>query len=348
MFGHSVDVMRRGQAASGAFLGSPSFATYRYAWLRDGTFVAYAMDVAGAHREAAAFYKWVHAAVLRHRGKVESLLAKKKSGAVPGPDFFLHTRYTVDGHEGVEPWGNHQLDGYGAYLWGVAEHVKRSGDAGFWEEVRESVELVTEYLAEFWQGPCFDCWEEAGKEVHPSTLAAVYGGLKAVRYAGIDELREYIERHACVDGRFSKSIGNSAVDANLLWLAVPFGMFDVHDPRMVSTVEAIERELVTNGGGVHRYPEDSFYGGGEWVLLSAWLGWYYARAGNFVRARELLSWIEQQADANGDLPEQVPHGLLFPEKYGEWVERWGLPAKPLLWSHAMYVVLHKELQAHGR
>ncbi|PWK05141.1 glycoside hydrolase family 15 protein [Tumebacillus permanentifrigoris] len=367
---HSIEVIRRGQARSGAFLASPKFATYRYAWLRDGTFVAYAMDVAGEHAEAAAFYRWVHRAILRHRGKIEALFAAKKSGAAIGTDCFLHTRYTVDGHEGREPWGNHQLDGYGAYLWGVAEHVRLSGNAAFWAEVRESFEAIVEYLTTFWQEPCHDCWEEWGERVHPSTLAAVYGGLRAVaglwrsgsmggvgssegigQEAAADQLvavcgqiRSYVERHACVDGRFCKSVGNPAVDANLLWLGVPFAMFDVHDSRMVRTVEAMERELVTQGGGVHRYLEDSFYGGGEWILLSAWLGWYYARAGNLERARELLVWVEAQADPNGDLPEQVPQGLLHPTMYGEWVERWGTPAKPLLWSHAMYLVLHHELQ----
>ena len=32
----SLEVLKHGQDSSGAFVASPSFPTYRYAWLRDG------------------------------------------------------------------------------------------------------------------------------------------------------------------------------------------------------------------------------------------------------------------------------------------------------------------------
>lgn len=266
---------------------------------------------------------------------------------------FLHTRYTVEGDEGTEEWGNHQLDGYGAYLWGVAEHLRLSGDVVFLEEVRGSVEGVIRYLVEFWGERCFDCWEEFGDRVHTSTLAAVYGGLKGIsRYVKVErveevlaEIKGFVERECVVEGRFCKSVGDERVDANLLWVTVPFGMFDGGDERVVATVAAIERELVTvGGGGVHRYRGDSFYGGGAWVLLTAWLGWYYAAVGKERRARELVEWVERQADEKGCLPEQVAEGLMVPDAYGEWVGRWGECARPLLWSHAMYVVVRRALR----
>jgi GH15 family glucan-1,4-alpha-glucosidase len=352
LYGQSLRVMRDGQAMNGAFPASPSFSTYQYGWLRDGTFVAYALDVAGEHLAAANFYRWVHGAISNHFHKLAGLLLKKREGLSMEPNDFLHARYTIDGEEGREPWGNFQLDGYGTYLWGVAQHLDLSGDPIFLEEIRSSVEAVIGYLMEFWEKPNFDCWEENGDKVHPSTLAAIYGGLGAIeRYvrdrridAVREEIRQHAERHAVSNGRFCKSVGDPAVDANLLWLAVPFGLFAPDDVRMVRTVEAIEAELVT--GGVHRYPQDTFYGGGAWVLLTAWLGWYYALAGNTERARELLQWVEAQADEHGHLPEQVPEGLLHPEKEGEWIARWGEVARPLLWSHAMHVVLKRFL--HGK
>ncbi|MGZ4031374.1 MAG: glycoside hydrolase family 15 protein [Tumebacillaceae bacterium] len=352
LFRHSIEVIKRGQAENGAFLASPNFSTYQYCWLRDGTFIAYAMDVVGEHEVAARVYRWVHRAIIGHLWKVERLLEKKRAGAsVWHPDEFLHTRYTVEGQEGTEPWGNFQLDGYGAYLWGVAEHVKRSGDAAFLDEVRTSVEATVQYLLAFWDMPNFDCWEEHGQEVHPSTLASVYGGLGAIgayleeeRIESVrEQIREFVAVHGVTAGRFCKSVGNPAVDANLLWLSVPFALVEVDDVRMIRTVEAIEAELVS--GGVHRYPGDSFYGGGAWILLAAWLGWYYAQAGRVVRAEELLAWVERQADPHGDLPEQVAEGLFHPAAQAEWVQRWGEVAKPLLWSHAMYLILQNRLSS---
>ncbi len=43
----SVEVLNEGQARSGAFVASPNFPTYHYAWLRDGAFCAHALDVVG-------------------------------------------------------------------------------------------------------------------------------------------------------------------------------------------------------------------------------------------------------------------------------------------------------------
>ena len=108
----------------------------------------------------------------------------------------------------------------------------------------------------------------------------------------------------------------------------------------------MEADLHRPGGGVYRYLYDTYYGGGEWVLLGAWLGWHYAQNGQIEQAKELKHWVEAQADENGDLPEQVSDHLLAPDRFPEWHERWGLIAKPLAWSHAMYLILCEELRAH--
>ncbi len=53
----------------------------------------------------------------------------------------------------------------------------------------------------------------------------------------------------------------------------------------------------------------------------------------------MLEWIEKQADVNGYLPEQIPLNLNNPNNYEPWVKRWGPIAKPLVWSHAKYLIL---------
>ena len=45
----SLTIIRAGQAPSGAYVASPTFSQYGYCWLRDGTWIAYAMDIAGDH-----------------------------------------------------------------------------------------------------------------------------------------------------------------------------------------------------------------------------------------------------------------------------------------------------------
>ncbi len=71
----------------------------------------------------------------------------------------------------------------------------------------------------------------------------------------------------------------------------------------------------------YRYRADAYYGGGEWVLLAARLGWYYTEVGQQEQAGAVLRWIEAQADRQGDLPEQVSAHLLSLSYYHEWEAR---------------------------
>jgi hypothetical protein len=52
-----------------------------------------------------------------------------------------------------------------------------------------------------------------------------------------------------------------------------------------------------------------------------------------------------QADPLGQLPKQVPLSLNDPSRYAPWRERWEDLARPLLWSHAKYLILHRAV--HG-
>ena len=127
-------------------------------------------------------------------------------------------------------------------------------------------------------------------------------------------------------------------------LVVPYGVFDPSDPVVIATVTAIEKHLHRPNGGVYRYREDVYYGGGEWIILAAWLGWYDTLTGKTQPARDLMHWIESCADASGNLTEQVSNHLLAPDHYAPWQQKWGDVANPLLWSHAMYILLKNQLR----
>ncbi len=137
------------------------------------------------------------------------------------------------------------------------------------------------------------------------------------------------------------------MDASLLGVGVPYGLLPAGGKIMEATLGRISRELVAPDGGVYRYNRDVYYGGGEWLLLTAWLGWYYVRTGRRQKAGECLQWVARQARPNGDLPEQVAHHLLAPKHRVKWEARWGLSACPLLWSHAMYLILYTALYGEG-
>ena len=143
------------------------------------------------------------------------------------------------------------------------------------------------------------------------------------------------------DGRLAAELGGTRLDASLLACGVPFGLLAPNDPLLVRTVHALEVELAH--GGVHRHAEDSYYGGGVWLLLAALLGLWHAAVGRRNDARAQLERIGAEAGPNGELPEQSSEHLLHSEGLQEWIQRWGPPASPLLWSHAMFLTLADEL-----
>jgi GH15 family glucan-1,4-alpha-glucosidase len=159
------------------------------------------------------------------------------------------------------------------------------------------------------------------------------------------QIRSAIQSRAVTNGHLIKDLdGADEVDGNLIAVAIPNGVYAVDDPVMHATIARIESDLRCAAGGVHRYTADTYYGGGEWVLLTAWLGWYYVQVGEIESAQRLLEWIEAQADEEGQLPEQVAAHLNQPAYLAEWQRRWGESARPLLWSHAAYLLLRQALK----
>ncbi|WP_432936663.1 glycoside hydrolase family 15 protein [Kribbella sp. CA-253562] len=345
---HSHTVITEHQDPGGAYPAAPTFSAYRgYAWLRDGSFTAEGISRYGDAASAGRFHDWVDGVLRRRRAQVDNLRAALARGETPSSDAMLPTRFTFDGENGSDPWWDFQTDGYGMWLWSVVTHAARHGlDLARWQA---GIDVAVDYLVAFWDRPCYDWWEEHVEQRHVSTLGAIYGGLVAVAphtatpvLEVAERIRTLVETEGVHDGHLAKWLGSSAVDGSLPSCVVPFGLVAPGSQLASSTLAAVAHQLDVDGG-VHRFSADVFYGGGQWILLSALLGWNLAAAGDTAGAWRHLRWIADQADENGDLPEQVAHRLLHPDSRDEWVARWGTVASPLLWSHGMYLILADEL-----
>ncbi len=375
----SLDIILSSQSSTGAFLACASMPDYRYCWFRDGSYIAYALDLAGQEQPARWFHDWAAAVIDANAAAVERAEALAAEGLPLDAEAVLHTRYTEDGKIGSDPWPNFQLDGLGTWLWAAADHARRWGRPlpALW---RRAFQLAGRYLAALWDAPNYDLWEENGDRRHTYTHAAVAAGLSAAGHLPgngdwlrrATSMRDDLIKGGLAFGHLTKFLPTvrtagprrgdhrgrdlaaaaerapegreRAVDGALLGAALPHSIVDPHSPLMAATAAAMEADLRCEGGGVHRFAWDEYYGGGEWILLTAWLAWYYAATGRPERARPLLAWVEAQADAEGSLPEQVPAHLIVPESYDPWVARRGPIASPLLWSHAMYIVLRHALE----
>lgn len=348
----SIELILQNQSSSGAYVASPNFPVYRYSWLRDGSFIGYSMLINGEMDSCKKYLGWVHETILRHKSKVAVMESKLAANQPLNPHDFLSARYTLDGEEVQDSWPNFQVDGYGTWLWCLSEYCELTSDVGCIKEFEEGIRITIDWLRIVWKFPNYDCWEENGDQVHPSSLACVYGGIQGInRFLKEDDLsdlcqdiRRFILSNLTEDGRFPKYVGSNSVDSSLLWLSVPFRVVEHDHPAMKKTVQAIEEKLLEKGG-VKRYPEDTFYGGGQWILLSCWLAWYYLKIGRLQEANQLYEWTIMQSDERGYLPEQVRTGTSDPDIVRKWEKQWGGVAKPLLWSHSMFLVLVRELES---
>jgi GH15 family glucan-1,4-alpha-glucosidase len=362
IYRQSQRVILENQQPGGGYLACPTMPDYQFSWFRDGAFIAYAMALQSKHHSiahssgmdaqrdsATRFHHWCVRMILPRQAALERCIARAQRGEPVVLADTLNARYTVAGDEGPGEWPEFQLDGPGLWIWSLSAFVEITDLRPLPAAWAQAVDLTARYLAAMWQTPCNDCWEERGTEVHISTLAAIYTGLSAaerllpdVSYAATREaIRSFVLSNGLTPGgELAKSAGLDLVDANLLLAALPDGgMFSPDDPLIQRTVVRIERELLARGHGVHRHVEDTYYGGGAWVLLGLWLAWHYTRIGRTEAARQLLGWAEAHADAQGNLPEQVRDAMFDPSYYPKWVEWRGEIANPLLWTHAKYLIV---------
>ena len=181
------------------------------------------------------------------------------------------------------------------------EHAGRHGGGGRWRDAAAATEAHLERVRE---EPCIDWWEER-EGVHAATLACIAAGLG-------DDL--------------DLSRAEERLDGSLLVLPfLGFGPVDV-------------TALVGRGGGLDRHLDDTYYGGGEWLLLTAMLGLAEPEHGE-----ECLEWIAAHAAPDGGLPEQSHYHLLHPDQYEHLGRQEGAAALAAFWSHAMFLTFDDKL-----
>ena len=237
---------------------------YRYCWLRDASFTLQALVGSGFTAEARAWRDWLLLAVA---GDLEDLrIMYSLTGRRRLPESELPH---LAGYEGSSPVrignaasGQFQLDVYGEVLDGL--HTARLAGLAPDEDAWNLQRLLTEHLEQVWREPDSSLWEVRGPRQHfvHSKVMAWVGFDRMVRTAERTGLPGPVERwraardevHAQVcdkgfdsaRGTFTQFYGSTGLDAALLLLP-RLGFLPADDPRMIGTLEAVERELVEDG-----------------------------------------------------------------------------------------------------
>jgi alpha,alpha-trehalase len=319
---------------------------YRYAWIRDSTFMLWGLYTLGFDEEANDFFYFIRDVATNSDDQLQIMYG---IGGEPTltEEMLLH----LDGYEHAQPvrvgngaFAQKQHDVWGALLDSIYLHTKsRDGLAdSTWKILCKQVDDAIASWRETDRG----IWEVRGEPQH-FTSSKVMCWVACDRGARLARLREDWERaerwqaaadeiHAdicdnAVDERgvFCQHYDTVALDASCL--LIPLVRFlPADDPRVVATVNAIADELTVDGL-VLRYKVEETDDGlageeGTFAICSFWLVSALAEIGEHDRARALcekmlgyaspLNLYAEEIDARsgrhlGNFPQAFTHLALI-------------------------------------
>jgi GH15 family glucan-1,4-alpha-glucosidase len=320
---------------------------YRYCWLRDATITLEALLRTGYTGEAAAWREWLGRAIAGSPGDVQIMygvagerrLAEWEAGWLSG---YAGSAPVRIGNAAVN---QRQLDVYGEVIDAIT--LGRQAGLQFDRHTWALVRKLLDFLTTNWREPDEGIWEVRGPRrhfVHSKVMAWVAFD-RAIRMAELgqpgaeerwravrEEIHaEVIERgYDAERGTFTQYYGSTELDAAVL-LIPEVGFLPPADPRVVSTVKTIQRELVS-GGLVLRYTQPSAAGyadttvdglpgtEGAFLACSFWLVGALHLIGEYDQAVELFERLLGLRNDLGLLSEEYDpgHGRLvgnFPQAF---------------------------------
>jgi GH15 family glucan-1,4-alpha-glucosidase len=301
---------------------------YRFTWFRDAAFTLDSLLALGFIEEAEAFMGWLNGRLneLEEGGELRPMYTIRGGHEMPE----IHLDH-LDGYRQSRPVriGNgaatqRQLDIYGELLDVLYVYAHHRGlTYENWLHICRQLD----WLALHWQEPDEGIWEVRGGARHflHSRLmcwVAFDRALRIARERGLpaplddwQRISMQIYRDIMDKGwnkqkrSFVQYYGGEAVDASSLLLALT-GFIEARDPRMLATIECIQREL-THMPHVYRYDvntaaSDGLEGhGGTFNICSFWLVEALARAGRLEEARLSLEHMLTYANPVGLYAEEI-------------------------------------------
>jgi GH15 family glucan-1,4-alpha-glucosidase len=319
---------------------------YRYAWIRDSTFMLWGLYTLGFDEEANDFFYFIRDVASKTDDELQIMYGIGGEETLT-EEMLLH----LDGYEHAQPvrvgngaYAQKQHDVWGALLDSIYLHTK-SRD-GLAESTWEILVKQVDHAIAAWREPDRGIWEVRGEPQH-FTSSKVMCWVACDRGARLARLREDHERsehwqleadlihadiceHGIDDrGVFCQHYDTAALDASCL--LIPLVRFlPPDDERVVATVNAIADELTINGL-VQRYKieetDDGLAGEeGTFAICSFWLVSALAEIGQHDRARSLcekmlgfassLNLYAEEIDARsgrhlGNFPQAFTHLALI-------------------------------------
>src|ERR1051326_4579541 len=325
---------------------------YRYCWLRDATFTLLALMNAGYYEDAGLWRQWLLRAVAGDPARAQVMYGLTGERRIDEWEIdwlggYENSRPVRAGNAAVKQL---QIDVYGE-LMDVLYHGRHSelgGSKDGWDLQRG----LLDHLEKIWEEADHGLWEARGDRrrfTHSKIMAwvAFDRAVKTVEQFGVDgpverwrALRATIHDQVCrfgfnpAVGAFVQSYGAKHLDASALLIPL-VGFLPADDPRMRSTIEAIQRHLVVDGFLVMRYDSHAGLDGlppGEGAFLPCgfWLADNLVLLGRRDEARALferllslrndLGLLSEEYDTDrkrliGNFPQALTHIALINSAY---------------------------------
>ncbi len=298
---------------------------YRYCWVRDASFTLYALLISGYREEARAWRDWLLRAVAGTPEQLQTVygIAGERELAefeAPWLKGYAASRPVRIGNGAA---GQFQLDVYGELM--DAFHVSRTHGIEPIDHAWAVQRALLDFLESNWSEPDEGIWEIRGPRRHFTyskvmAWVAIDRAAKAVHRFHLhgpaerwSALRDRIHADVCQRGfnpkrnSFVQYYDGEALDGALLLMPL-VGFLPVSDPRVAGTVEAIRRELMSDGL-VRRYnTDDSVDGldGGEGAFLACtfWLADNLAMMGKTEEAQAVFERLLSLRNDVGLLAEE--------------------------------------------
>jgi len=318
---------------------------YRYTWVRDTSFTLQALFNLGHLSETQGYLRWIERLLSEHGpGRMQIMYGLRGEA-----DLAEEELVNLDGYKGSKPVriGNEaatqrQLDIYGEIMDAALKLSDYVGkiDSELWPFLRG----ICDFVVEHWQDKDSGIWEIRGGPYHFTyskmmCWVALDRGLTIARRYGFPaDLKKWEETKDKIKGEilekgwnqgkgaFVQHYETDVLDSSTLLMPL-FGFLPFDDSRIVSTIEATQREL-GHDGFLYRYVgEDGLPGGeGTFLLCTFWLIDCLIGLKRFEEAETLLRRMERIANHLG----------LFSEEYDvRWKEVLG--NFPQAFTHIGYI-----------
>ncbi|MBN8956251.1 MAG: glycoside hydrolase family 15 protein [Rhizobiales bacterium] len=298
---------------------------YRFCWLRDATLTLLALMNSGYYDEARAWRDWLLRAVAGspHQMQImygiagERRLTEWEVPWLPGYENAKPVRVGNAAHSQV------QLDVYGEMM--DALHQARRGHLDGVKAGWDVQLAILAHLETIWRKPDEGIWEVRGEREH-FTYSKVMAwvafdrmikGAEEFKLPGPVEhwkaVRKTIHDDVCAKGfdrdlgSFVRAYGSKQLDASLLLIGA-VGFLPHDDPRIVGTVQAVEKALLVDGF-LQRYDtvhaDDGLPAGeGAFLACSFWLVDAYMMCGQRDKAEKLFERLLSLRNDLGLLSEE--------------------------------------------